>query len=186
MSFRAKSRAAVSSDSLVNRIEQRGAIEGGRGNGGARDDHVDRRLEAHETRETLSAAGAGNEAQLDLRKRDLGVRQRHAVVATQRQLETPAHAGAADGGDHRLRRGLDDIDDRRQERLGVERVAGELLDVGAARERAIVADDAPRRAPWDPRRARSSALTSPERNACDSAFSGGLFIASHAMPLSTL
>ena len=40
----ANSRAATSSDSLANHIEQRGAIECGRGHRRARDDHVDRAL----------------------------------------------------------------------------------------------------------------------------------------------
>ena len=132
-------------------IEQRGALERGRRNRGAGDDHVDRRFEAHEPRETLRAAGAGNQAQLHLREGDLRVGQRHAIVAAQREFESAAHAGAADRGDHRLAGRLDDIHDRGQEGIGVERAAGEFLDVGAAREGALVADDARWRAPWDPR-----------------------------------
>ena len=62
---------------------------------------------------------------------------------------------------------LDDIDHRRQERLRVKRVAGEFLDVGAARERAFVADDAPWRAPWDPRARDRARSRFPVRSSCD-------------------
>ena len=99
-----------------------------------------RGLEAHEARKTLRAAGARDQAELHFGEGDLRVGQRDAIVAAERELEATAHAGAADRGDHRLGRRFDGVDDRRQERLGVERAAGEFLDVRAARKCAFVAD----------------------------------------------
>ena len=126
---------------LGNRIEQRGALEGGRGNRRAGHDHVERRFEADEPRETLRAAGAGNQAELHFRKSDLRVGPRHPVVAAEREFESSAHAGAADRGDHRLAGAFDDVHDRGQEGIGIERAAGKFLDVCAAREGALIADD---------------------------------------------
>ena len=99
------------------------------------------RFESDQPRKTLRAAGARDQSQLHFGERDLRVGQRHAIVAAQRELEPAAHAGAADGGDDRLGRRFDGIDHRRQEGLGVERAAGEFLDVGATREGAFAADE---------------------------------------------
>ncbi len=73
---------------LGDDIEQRGALECRRGHGGAGDDHVDRGLEPHETRKSLRAAGAGNQAELHFGEGDFGIRQCHPVVAAQRELES--------------------------------------------------------------------------------------------------
>ena len=59
-------------------------------------------FEPHEARKALRAPRARDEAQLHLRKGDLGVAARHAIVTAQRELEPAAHAGAADGRDDRL------------------------------------------------------------------------------------
>ena len=126
---------------LGDRIEQRGPLEGRRGNRRARHDHVERRFEADEPRKTLAAASAGNQTELHFRKSDLRVGPRNPVVASEREFESSAHAGAADRGDHRLAGAFDDVHDRGQEGIGIERAAGEFLDVCTAREGALIADD---------------------------------------------
>ena len=141
MSFNAKSRAAPSSDSLVSTSNNAVPSNVDAGTVAPETIMLTAAFQAHETRETLGSAGTGNEPELDLRKGDLGVGEGHPIVAAERELEAAAHAGAADCGHHRLVRRFDDIHHRGQKRLGIERVAGEFLDVGAARERALVADD---------------------------------------------
>ena len=64
----------------------------------------ERGLHADHARQALRAAGARQQAELHFRQRDLRARQRHAVVAAQRQLQAAAHAHAVDRGDHRLGR----------------------------------------------------------------------------------
>ncbi|MFT3926206.1 MAG: hypothetical protein QM778_26915 [Myxococcales bacterium] len=70
----------------------------------------------------------------------LGVRQRHAEVTAEGELEATAHAGAADGGDDGLVGGLHDLDDGVEIGLGEGLGAAEFLDVGAARERTLGPD----------------------------------------------
>src|SRR5207253_6476323 len=67
----------------------------------AREDEIERVGETDETRGALRAAGAGDEAELNLGEADLrGLRLgRDAVAATERELEAAAEAGAVDRGD---------------------------------------------------------------------------------------
>ena len=49
----------------------------------AGDDHVERSFNTNHARQTLRAAGAGDQTELDLRQRDAGTGGGHTVVATQ-------------------------------------------------------------------------------------------------------
>ena len=124
-----------------DRIEQTRALEGGRGNRRTGHDHVERRFEADEPRKTLGPSGTRDQTQLHFGKSDLGVRPCHAVVTSEREFESSTHAGAANRGDHRRAGPFDDVHHRGQERIGIERAAGKFLDVCAAREGALIADD---------------------------------------------
>src|SRR6202011_1646166 len=64
---------------------------------------LQRIVRADQTREALRAAGAGQQAQLDLRQAEPRLRRRDAVVARQRQLEAAALRVAVDRRDVRLR-----------------------------------------------------------------------------------
>jgi hypothetical protein len=75
----------------------------------ARDDHVGRHLERDDARQSLRAAGAGQDAELDLGQRDLRAGSGHAKMAAKRQLEAAAHRNAVDRRDDRLARPLDRI-----------------------------------------------------------------------------
>ena len=87
---------------LDQRVHQRRAREGIGGHGLARDDHVQRRLQADQPRQALRAARAGQQAQLHLGQAERGVGQGHAVVAAQGQFQPAAQAHAGDGGHHGL------------------------------------------------------------------------------------
>ena len=100
---------------------------------GACGDELQGLLGADGARETLRAAGARNDAELDLGQAELAhVLGRNAVVAAERQLQAAAESGAVDGGDNRLGRLLDRVDQGRQERLL--HLALEFRDVGAGGE----------------------------------------------------
>ena len=100
---------------------------------------IDGVAQADQARQALRAAGAGNEAELDLGQADPRLGVEHARVAGQRQLEAAAERRAMDRGDHRLFRGLDDRQDVRQRR-GQRRLA-KFADVGASDEGAPLAGD---------------------------------------------
>ena len=72
--------------------------------------HLERHRHADEAGEPLRAAGAREQAEVDLGQTELRRRQRHPVVRAQRHLEAAAERGAVDRGDHRdrgiLHRGL--------------------------------------------------------------------------------
>jgi len=70
--------------------------------------------QADQARQALRAAGAGQEAELHLGQAELRLARGrgHAVVAGQRDLQAAAEAAAVDGGDHRLREGLQAVHDR--------------------------------------------------------------------------
>ncbi len=90
--------------------------------------HLQGVLRVGETCNTLRAAGAGEDADLDFRQADLdrlGVRG-HAAMAGERQLGRATHAGAVDGGDPGLAVGLDLAPEPGHATGGVE----ELLDGG--------------------------------------------------------
>ena len=122
-------------------VEQRRALELRGRHRGARDDHVERGLQADRARQALRAAGAGQQAQLHLGQRDLRVGLAPRGSGAQRQLEPAAHAHAGDGGDHRFGRILERGDQRRQARLARGLGGAELLDVGAAGKGALAAGD---------------------------------------------
>ena len=56
----------------------------------AADDQLQRRLHAREPRHPLRAAGAGQQAELDLGKADLRAVERHAVMAAECELGAAA------------------------------------------------------------------------------------------------
>ena len=103
-----------------------------------RQDHLGRRLGPDQPRQPLRAAGAGDQAELDLRQAELRRRHGDAVMADQRDLEAAAERRAVDGGDDRLRRVLDRALRLRQADAA-ERLA-EFGDVGAGDEGAAAAD----------------------------------------------
>ena len=76
-------------------------------NGRAGHDHLERLLDADDARQALGAAGAGQEAELDLRQAELRGRHGDAVVAGQRHFEAAAERRAVDRGDDRLGAALD-------------------------------------------------------------------------------
>ena len=70
-------------------------------------DHVQRPLDSDHARQPLSAAGPGQQTELHLRKRDLRIYGRDAVVTRERKFKPPAHTHAMDGRDHGLGTVLD-------------------------------------------------------------------------------
>ena len=68
----------------------------------ARQNNVERILDAAQPRQTLRAAGAGNEPELDFRQAELCRRHRNAIMARQRHFEAAAERRAVNGGDNRL------------------------------------------------------------------------------------
>ena len=82
----------------------------------ALEQHLQRVRRWHEPRDALRAAGAGKEADLDLRQSDARLVRigDDAIVASQRQFETAAHAHAVDRGGHRFAAGLKATVDERQ------------------------------------------------------------------------
>ena len=94
--------------------------------------HLQRLCCAGDTGQALRAAGAGEQAELDLRETEPGGRYRHPVVGAHRHLEPASQRGAVDTGDHRFRavlhRGLDLIESGALRRLS------ELADVGSGDE----------------------------------------------------
>ena len=72
--------------------------------------HFQRLADAGDARQPLRAAGAGQQAELDLGHAELRRRHRDPVMAGQRDLEAAAERGAVDRGDHRLGAILDDVD----------------------------------------------------------------------------
>ncbi len=101
--------------------------------------HLQRLGHADEAGESLGAAGAGQQPEVDFGQTELRRVDSDAVVRAQRDFEAAAERGAVDGGDDRdrcvLHRGLHLV-----EAGGLRDVAAELADVGAGDERATVAD----------------------------------------------
>ena len=104
------------------------------GHGIARYDHVHRRLQTNGARQSLGAAGTGNQTDLDLRQRNLRAARRDAVMAAQRQLQTTAHAHAMDRDHHRLGALFDRQNQGQQIGFRQGRRRAEFLDVGTAAE----------------------------------------------------
>ena len=109
----------------------------------APDDHFERRADSDEARQSLRAAGAGQNAERHLGQAELGPGCGHAIVARERQLEPATEGRAVQRRHHRLLECIEELDDVRQ--VGCERRAPELLDVGSG-------DESPSRAGNDQRR----------------------------------
>ena len=102
-------------------------------------DHRHRLVEADEARQALGAAGAGDQAELDLGQAEPCARRRHPEMAAERDFEAAAERRAVHRGDHRLFARLDRRDHVERGRLS--RRLAELADVGAGNEGAPGADD---------------------------------------------
>ena len=100
----------------------------------AADNHVECGFHTQYTRQALGAAGAWQQAQLDLGQRHGRAGGGNAVMASQRQLQPASHANAVNRGDHRLGRQVQLLDDRNQMRLAVGIFLAELGDIGSAGE----------------------------------------------------
>ena len=102
-----------------------------------------RAADADEAGETLGAAAAGDQAELDLRLAELGVVGADAHVAAHRELEPAAEAVAVDRGHERrvgrIHAAADRVEAARRASLVAAGLAQgrELLDVGAGDERAL-------------------------------------------------
>ena len=104
----------------------------------AAEDHVERGRDPDHARQALGAAGAGRDAQLDLRLAEPRRGVADPVMAAQGQLEPAAHGDAVDRSHDRLRAVLGRLDHRPQVRVLGRRA--ELADVGAAGEAAPAPD----------------------------------------------
>ena len=102
----------------------------------AGNDHVQRGFDTDRAREPLRASCARQQTQPDLRECDLRVRHGDAEVAAECQLQSAAHAAAADRRDDGLFAGLGNGDDGGQRRFGARLWRGEFADVCATREQA--------------------------------------------------
>ena len=111
----------------------------------AADDHVERLLDADEPRHPLRTAGAGQDAERHFRQAEPRAGRRQPHVAGQRHLHPAAGRHTVDGGDHRLRRRLDLVQDRGQGGRPRGRRRAELPDVGAAAEHPVRTGDDDRR-----------------------------------------
>ena len=100
---------------------------------------VERLLDADQPRQALCAAGAGDEAELDLGQSAFRRGDGDAVMRGQRHLESAAERGSMQRRDDRLRRVLDPIEHIGEIRRGM-RLA-ELGDVRPGNEGAPSADD---------------------------------------------
>ena len=96
--------------------------------------HVERDLHSQYPGQALRSTGAGNQAQLDLRQRDIATRRRNAVVATQSQFKPSSHGDRMHSRHDRLGRIL--YRQYHAQQVGLLQRLGrsEFLDVGAARE----------------------------------------------------
>ena len=108
-----------------------------RGDRIAADDHLDCQFRADRAGQTLSAACAGQKAQLHFRQPKLGVFHGDAEMAAQRGLETAAERSPVDRGNHRLPAVLDRRDHLVE--AGFLRRFSELGDVGTGDEGAAAA-----------------------------------------------
>jgi hypothetical protein len=98
----------------------------------AAQNHLQRRPEPHQSRQTLGAAGAGHEAELGLRKAEARVRAGDPIVAAERQLAAAAQGNTVDRRDDRFAGDLDGFDKRRNRRFPVAIGFVELVDIRAA------------------------------------------------------
>ncbi len=101
--------------------------------------HLERERHARDARQPLGAAGAGEQAELDLGQPELGRGEGDPVMARQRDFAAAAERGAVDRRDHGLFERLDPVDENRQRRID-HRLA-EFGDVGAREEGLALAGD---------------------------------------------
>ncbi len=104
----------------------------------SRQDGVERIFNAAQTRQPLRSAGAGNEAELDLRQAEFCRRYRDPVMADQSRLEAATQRRAMNGGDDGLRAALQRGLDFRH--AGAFRRFAEFRNVGAGDEGAAGAN----------------------------------------------
>ena len=116
----------------------------------AAEHHLQGRLHADQARQALGAAGAGQQAQVDLRQSQPGIGQGAAVMGRHGHLESAPQGVAVQGGYHRHRLRFDGLDDFGQ--AGGLRGFAELGDVGAGDESAAAAQQQYRPGPVAPRR----------------------------------
>ena len=114
----------------------------------AGENHVERRPQADQPRQPLTAARAGDQPELHFGQAELGlgVVGGDPVVAGEGQLQAAAETGAVDRRDDRLGQGLDPAHhllslEAQPLRLGLGGERGELLDVGAGDEGVGLAGD---------------------------------------------
>ena len=124
----------VALDALVDETEGHGLVHRMEL---AADYHVERLLEADEPRHALRPTGAGQDAERHLRKTEPRPGRGEPHVARQRHLHAAAGGDAVDGGDHRLGRRLDLVQDRGQGGRVRGRRRAELADIGSAAEHPI-------------------------------------------------
>jgi hypothetical protein len=102
--------------------------------------HFQREGDASDARNTLRAASAGEQAELHFGRADFRRGHSDTVMAAERHFAAATERGAVDRGDHRLGRGFDLVDHRRQ--AGFDEGLAEFGDVGAGEEgAAVTADD---------------------------------------------
>ncbi len=93
---------ALQKVALDDGVDDAFALGLGGGDVAARDDGVERVLRTGEARQALRAAGAGQDAEMDLGQADARGRQRHAIVRAQRRLQAAAQRRAVQGRDDDL------------------------------------------------------------------------------------
>src|SRR5438552_2156578 len=138
------------SDRLLDQSPLRGAASG---DGLAAEDHEPRTPGSDDSRQSLRAAAARQDADADLGQADARILGRDPDVARKRDLERATHAEAVDRDDERLREGFDAVGealDTLPARAGVRlEERRELRDVGpgteAARTRSAQQRDSRRR-----------------------------------------
>ncbi len=133
---RSERKRALQQIAVDDGVEQCRAAKAFARHAGAGNDHVQRGFDTDRSRQPLRASGARQQTQPDLRQRDLRVRHGDAEVAAECELQSAAHAAAADRGDDGLFAGLGNGDDGVQRRFGPRLWRGEFADVCAAREQA--------------------------------------------------
>ena len=131
---RSERQRALQQIAVDDGVEQCRAAKAFARHAGAGNDHVQRGFDTDRARQPLRASGARQQTQPDLRQCYLRVRHGDAEVAAECQLQSAAHAAAADRGDDRLFARLGNGDDRRQRRFRPRLWRSEFADVCAARK----------------------------------------------------
>ena len=124
---------------LDDGVDQAGCERRGGRDRIAGEDHRHRLVEADKARQPLGAAGARDQAELDLGQPEPRARRRHPEMAAERDLEAAAQRRAMHGGDDGLLARLDSGD--HVDGRGLARRLAEFADVGAGNEGAPGADD---------------------------------------------